>query len=332
MNPVPRPLLESLPMPRPTDDQPRPRAATGRAHAKGILVGEHAVVYGHPAVALPITPLQTVAEVHHSPGPLRLRFDGHSLSLPELPERFTSVGIAASAAFDHFGLSDADLEIEVRSDIPARAGLGASAAAAHAIIEAVRAHADQPLDEASRFALVQAAERVAHGNASGLDAHATRARTPLVFADGATTPLSVGRTAWFAIADTGHRASTAEAVAAVRHLVDTEPRRGAALLERLGELAGDVVGDLREGRLVELGERLTAAQEALDALGVGHESIDRLVTAAVGAGSPGAKLTGAGRGGCVIAAATGDDEARAALEAMTAAGAVGGWILAVEET
>lgn len=327
MNPVHLTLSESQPMPHARTAEPR---ATGSAHAKGILVGEHAAVYGHPAIALPILPLRTDAELRHVPGPLSLRADGISVPVTELPERFASVGVAARAALDFFDLAHDDVEIEVHSDIPPRAGLGASASAAHAIIEAVRAAADAPLSDAQRYALVQQAERVAHGNPSGIDALATRARRPLIFADGASTPVVIGAPAWFVVADTGVRASTGEAVAGVRAVVEADLPRGTALLDQLGRLTREAVTDLEHGRLSELGGRLTAAQELLDALGVGHPAIDRLVAAALAAGAVGAKLTGAGRGGCIIAMTTDAARAETVRDAMTAAGAVAGWVLAVE--
>ncbi|MEE6280460.1 mevalonate kinase [Georgenia sunbinii] len=307
-----------------------PRAAAGSAHAKGILIGEHSAVYGHPAIALPLTPLRTVAEVRPAAGPLLLSTDGRSLPVDLLPERFVSVGVAATAALDFFGLPARDLEITVHSDIPPRAGLGASAAAANAIIEAVRAYAGMPLDEDTRFALVQTAERVAHGNPSGIDAYATRADGPFLFTDGRRTPLAVGAPAWLVVADTGVRASTGEAVAGVRRAIDADPARGEELLAGLGDLTRGVVRDLELGRLAAVGTALTSAQESLSALDVGHPAVDLLVGAATDAGAVGAKLTGAGRGGCVIALATGAAQAQAVLGAMTAAGAVAGWVVTVD--
>lgn len=316
---VPARLAESLPMSDP--------AATlaGSAHAKAIVIGEHAAVYGHPAIALPITPLRTMAEVQRSPGPLRLNSGGRSLPVSQLPPRFASVGVAATTALEFFGLPPVDLEIVVRSGIPPQAGLGASAAAAHAIVEAVRVYAGLPLDEASRFELVQTAERVAHGNPSGIDAQATRAREPLLFADGVSTALPLDAPVWFVVADTGVRSSTDEAVAGVRQFVDNNPDHGSALLERLGNLTRETAADLAHGHLADFGKRLTIAQETLTELSVGHPAIDRLIGAAVGAGAAGAKLTGAGRGGCVIAVATDADGAQQVQAAMTAAGAVAVW-------
>ncbi|CAM3630559.1 mevalonate kinase [Occultella aeris] len=301
--------------------------ATGTAHAKAILIGEHAVVYGHPAIALPLIPLRTIARLRTVPGPLSARHGDQRVRVEDLPEAFAPVGVAVTAALAHFGLPGDDLEIELDSDIPPGAGLGASAASAHAIVEAVRVHAGQDLDEEARFELVQTAERVAHGNPSGLDARATRARTPVAFTGGVTSDLHLGGSFSFAVADTGVRSPTRDAVAGVRRFVEAEPDRGSELLERLAELTRAAGRDLGAGRTADLGARLDAAQEALDALGVGHPAIDRLLAAARAAGATGAKLTGAGRGGCVIAVADSPERAAEIVTAMQDAGAVGGWVV-----
>jgi mevalonate kinase len=301
--------------------------ATGTAHAKAILIGEHAVVYGHPAIALPLIPLRTIARLRTVPGPLSARHGDQRVRVEDLPEAFAPVGVAVRAALAHFGLSGDDLEIELDSDIPPGAGLGASAASAHAIVEAVRVHAGQALDEESRFHLVQTAERVAHGNPSGLDARATRARTPVAFSGGVTSDLDLGGSFSFAVADTGVRSPTRDAVAGVREFVDADPDRGSELLERLAVLTRAAALDLGQGRIADLGTRLDAAQEALDALGVGHPAIDRLLVAARAAGAAGAKLTGAGRGGCVIAVADSPERAAEIVTAMREVGAVRGWVV-----
>lgn len=303
--------------------------ASGTAHAKAILVGEHSVVYGRPAVALPVGQLRVTARIRRIDGPPSLRNDGASLPIDRLPERFASIGVAARAALDFFGLSGEGVEIDVVNEIPAGAGLGASAAVAHAVVEALRAHAEAELSEAERFELVQTAERTAHGNPSGLDALATRTGLPLLFRSRRGTPLPPAAPLWFAIADTGVRSSTKQAVAHVARFVEERPRRAQELLDRLGELALQAAGQLRAARTAELGARMDEAQTALDELGVGHPMIERLTAAARAAGALGAKLTGAGRGGCVLALAGDEARARELLTAMRAAGAVSGELVRI---
>lgn len=305
-------------------------AACGEAHAKTILMGEHSVVYGQPAIALPVKNLRTMAWIDRvQDSPVLFSMDGEVISIDELPARFASIAEATRAALQKFGLPERNLLIRLRSGIPPAAGLGGSAAVAHALVEAIRDLADGELTEKERFDLVQQAERVAHGNPSGLDATAARATSPVFFQQGEFRNLQVGCPMWIVIGDTGVRGSTSLAVARVRGFVDSHKVRGNQLLEELGELTDAAVQYLAKGDIARLGVRMNRAQAALDELGVGHPAITELVSAARLAGAAGAKLTGAGCGGCVIALIDSLDRAELISHAMTSANAVATWTVEV---
>lgn len=305
-------------------------AAFGEAHAKSILLGEHSVVYGKPAIALPVTSLRTMAWIDRvEDSPVLFSMDGEVINIDEMPDRFASIAAALRAALRTFGLPERDLLVRLRSGIPPAAGLGGSAAVAHALVDAVRDLAGGTLTEQERFDLVQEAERLAHGNPSGLDATATRANCPVYFKQGQFHPLKVAKKLWLVTGDTGVRGSTSLAVARVRGFVESHRVRGQELLDHLGQLTEAAVRNLAKGDIVRLGHRMNAAQEALDELGVGHESISDLVTAARLAGAEGAKLTGAGCGGCVIALAQSADHAELISHAMMGANAVATWTVEV---
>lgn len=307
--------------------------AIGEGHAKTILIGEHSVVYGKPAIAVPVTSLRTVARIEPQPGsPILFALDGDIISIDELPDRFASIAEATTVSLDYFGLPKEGILVRLRSGIPPAAGLGGSSAVAHAVVEAVRDFADGTLTEQQRFDLVQAAERVAHGKSSGLDASASRAQRPVYFYQGRMSPLQVGAPMWLVLGDTGVRGSTSDAVARVRGFVDSHRVRGAELLDELAQLTQASVKYLARGDVERLGRRLNQAQRALDELRVGHESITELVRAARAAGAAGAKLTGAGCGGCVLALTDSADRARLIRHAMTDANAVATWIVEVNPT
>ncbi|MEJ5919103.1 MULTISPECIES: mevalonate kinase [unclassified Corynebacterium] len=305
-------------------------SAMGEAHAKAILMGEHSVVYGRPAIAVPVTTLRTVARIDAEPdSPILFALDGDIISLDELPERYASIGKATQVALKKFGLPERDILVRLRSGIPPAAGLGGSAAVAHAVIDAIRDFAGGELTDRERFELVQDAERVAHGNPSGLDATATRAPGPVYFKQGQFEPVSVGRRMWLIIGDTGVRGSTSDAVARVRGFVESRKVRGIQLLDELGALTEACVRYLGKGDIARLGIRMNRAQDALDELGVGHEAITELVAAARVAGASGAKLTGAGCGGCVIALTDSAGRAELIRHAMMDANAVASWTVEV---
>ncbi|MCI2957417.1 mevalonate kinase [Agromyces atrinae] len=299
----------------------------GSAHAKFILLGEHAVVHARPAIGMPLPHLRVRAEARIAPGPLRLETEIHSGPLSAAPPRLDALGTAIRTALAHFGHPEDDITVGVRSGIPIGRGLGSSAAAAHAIIEAIRSLLEVELDDDERFEIVQAAERIAHGNPSGLDARATREPGPILFESGAVTRLDVRFGGAFVIADTGIRGSTKDAVDDVGAFVRVEPVRSAVLLDRLEALTRDAAVDLASDRRGELGERMTEAQRILTELGAGHEAIDRLVDAARRGGALGAKLTGGGQGGCIVALVRSADDAQPVVRALEEAGAVGSWVV-----
>lgn len=303
--------------------------ALGEAHAKTILIGEHSVVFGYPAIAVPVKSLRTVAGVSAEKGPIRFGIDGEILAIDELPTRLLPIGEAARVALRAFHLPESGVLIRLRSGIPPAAGLGGSAAVAHAVVEAVRVYAHGELTEQERFELVQAAECVAHGKPSGLDALSTRTLHPVLFQKGEGRTQKVGRTMWLVIGDTGVRGSTSDAVARVRGFVDSHPR-GTVLLHQLAALTEEASWRLQEGNVAGLGTCLNSAQEALDELGVGHPAVTELLTVSREAGAAGAKLTGAGCGGCVVALAESSAAAETIAQAMMDANAVASWTVEVE--
>lgn len=308
-------------------DGTRGETGTGSAHAKFILLGEHAVVYGRPAIGMPLPRMWVRADARFVDGPLRLETDSYTGALDEAQSSFDTLGAAIRNALIFFGHATSGVAVSVHGEIPIGRGLGSSAAVSHAIVESVRELLGAELDEDQRFELVQSAERVAHGTPSGLDARATREPGPFVFENGAVTSVDVDFGGAFVIADTGVRGSTKTAVGDVAAYSRTHPERSAQLLDQLEQLTRDAATDLSEDRREALGSRMTRAHRILSELGAGHESIDRLVDAAVAAGALGAKLTGGGQGGCVVALVSTPDDAARVVEALTAAGAVNCWVV-----
>ncbi|NQX10299.1 mevalonate kinase [Microbacteriaceae bacterium VKM Ac-2855] len=302
----------------------------GTAHAKVILLGEHSVVYGLPAVALPILRLAVRAQATEISGASRLDTEGYDGTLADAPASVAPLVTAVSATLAALGRPGASVAVRLRSDFPIGRGLGSSAAAANAIVDALCVLFDADPDEQERFDLVQAAERVAHGTPSGLDARTTRAAHPLRFVAGAAERVPVDFGTDFIVADTGLRGETRRAVAVVRAAVDSEPdaRRR---LDRLAELTETAAVCLASDDRAALGEAMDEAHGILTGLGVGHPALDAVVLAARNAGALGAKLTGSGQGGCVIALAPSPAESERIADAMLAAGAVSSWVVRAGE-
>ncbi|WP_381803541.1 mevalonate kinase [Streptomyces niveus] len=304
----------------------------GRAHAKAILLGEHAVVYGAPALALPVPQLTVTASAGWSSGTadgqggLSFTMTGSasralvtqaSDGLRRLTEEFT-------ARMDVPGTPS--LEVILDGAIPHGRGLGSSAAVSRAVVFALADLMGRQLTESMAFDLVQTAENVAHGRASGVDAMAVGASRPLLFQAGRAEELAVGCDGLFIIADSGVPGSTKEAVGLLR--TGFERRAGARdrFVGRASELAEAGRRALADGDPGELGSRLTDYHELLRETGLSTERIDTLVEAALKAGSLGAKITGGGLGGCVIAQ-TRPEQAREVTRQLHEAGAVQTWVV-----
>lgn len=307
--------------------------AHGHAHAKAILFGEHAVVYGSPALAVPLHGLGAQAEIRATPG-RESRIESQLFAGPvrAAPEAMAPVVAGLQAALETTGDPDAEVLLRISSAIPHSRGLGSSAAVATAVARAVAAHRARVLDHATLHTIVQTAETVAHGRPSGIDAWAVATHLPIRFQAGQANAIDVGDRLIFVVADSGHHGSTAEAVAGVRELRDSQPGHTNGAIARLAEITEDAIADVRSGDRVTLGQRMTQAHAVLASIGVSTPTLDGLVEAALSAGAHGAKLTGGGRGGCVLALADSDEAAEALALALRTAGAPRTWTTEVSAT
>lgn len=316
--------------------EPTPASAgtsQGFAHAKAILFGEHAVVYGSPAVAVPLHGLGVQADIRRSPQQeTRIESQLFSGTAQTAPEPMDPVVAGLTAALAAVGDPDAKVELLIRSAIPHSRGLGSSAAVATAVARAVANLHATVFDEESLYDIVQAAETVAHGRPSGIDAWSVAKPAPIRFQTGRAQTIDVGRRLVFVLADSGHHGSTAEAVGGVRARLDANPETVGSTIDRLAAITDAAVDDIRSGDRDTMGRRMLEAHELLGSLGVSTSILDSLVDAATAAGARGAKLTGGGLGGCVLALADDDESAEELADALRAAGAPRTWTTEVRPT
>ncbi|MFI9406890.1 mevalonate kinase [Nocardia sp. NPDC052316] len=310
-------------------------SGTGSAHAKIVLLGEHAAIYGAPAIAAPLPVLTVIAhaqradvsaqtiEPHDMGGDLHCSRDGFKSAGPEYVND-PGLRAAIEAALRRLGQESNGVAVHFTSSIPLGRGLGASAARSCAALRAVADAFGQDLDEPTLFDLIQLSELYAHGRASGVDARAVMASTPLWFEGGADRPITIGADFELVVADSGIVGSTREAVALVRDKFEREPRSTGRLLAHIESLTRSALADISAGDVDSLGEKLTSCHEVLNKMGVGLPVLDGLVAAALDAGAAGAKLTGGGLGGSVVAI-TADARVLELERALLGAGAIRTW-------
>lgn len=296
------------------------------ASGKIILFGEHAVVYGRPAIAVPVTQVRATATITAGRPGSGLMLDlpdiGQQLSVAEQPTLSPLAHVARLAA-DQLRLATLpDWRITLRSTIPMASGLGSGAAAATAIVRAMAVGAGRQLSPSHVSALVYESETLFHGQASGIDNNVIAYEQPVWFMRGqAPQPFRIGQAFTIVIGDTGVASSTRLTVGDVRIGWQAEPARFEALFDGVASIVHSARRAIEGGDVAALGPLMDENHRLLQTMGVSSPELDALCQAAHNAGASGAKLSGGGRGGNMIVLAP-DGRTEKITSALLAAGAV----------
>ncbi|MEJ2011427.1 MAG: mevalonate kinase [Anaerolineales bacterium] len=299
------------------------------ASAKSILFGEHAVVYGQPAIAVPLPSLRAHAQVRvHKEGDAgQIQVVSEDLQrqlwLHECDPQDPLAAIVRLTLRELEFQPDQPLLITIHSDIPTRAGLGSGAAVSIAIARALTAFAHAELTPPSASRLAFEVERIHHGSPSGIDNTVIAYEQPVYYVrDQTLQPFHLQAPLQLVLADTGQRTGTAEAVAGVRSRREQDSAKYDLLFEQIGGLVEQAHTSLFSGDHTALGPLMNHNQELLRSIGVSSSKLEGLIQAALEAGAQGAKLTGAGNGGYMLALV--DEESSASVRnALQEAGGAG---------
>ena len=294
-----------------TDQEHKEQGVTvGTAPGKVILFGEHAVVYGRPAIAVPVSQVQARAEVEDAPAGCGLTIVAPDLGCEFQPYRLAEahageLALARTArnTLERLGYAgEPDLRITISSTVPMGRGLGSGAAVATALVRALTAHLGGYLTARDVSDLVYQTELIHHGTPSGIDNTVIAFGKPIYFIKGERSEVFwLGRPFWLVIGDTGVPSSTRDVVADVRRHWEADRAAYEAHFDAIGALVHQARQAMIDGDLPELGRLMDANQRELRAIGTSSVELERLIGAALDAGALGAKLSGSGRGGNMIA-------------------------------
>jgi len=297
---------------------------TSSAPGKIILFGEHAVVYGRPALAVPVTQVQATATVsENSRGGVMIEAPNINLSadLSSLPSDHPLVFVINSV-FSTLKISNPPAcTVYLQSTIPIASGLGSGAAVSVAIIRALSGFLGKPLPDEKVNLLAFEAEKLYHGTPSGIDNTVVTYAKPVYFI--LKKPIKtfhVGAPFTIMIGGTGISAPTKDSVGSVRKLWQADKPRWEKVFTRVGEIVWNARQAIERGDVAELGRLMDANHALLQEMTVSCVELDDLVEAARKSGALGAKLSGGGHGGNMIALVE-KDNAPAVARALSSAGA-----------
>ena len=288
----------------------------GKSHSKIILIGEHSVVYGYPAIAIP------------------LRKIGIECIVEEAKSNFfynkvNTLSVAIFTALKHLKKENAKIKYKITSQIPQKRGMGSSAAVSIAAIRAIFDYFEEDLTDELLEKLVNTAEIVAHQTPSGLDAKTCLSDKAIKFIKNKEfSYIDLNLDAYLVIADTGIYGKTSEAIQSVKNLGN----KADIPLKKLGDLTDEMAKILTENSksksemIDKAGKIMTKANTELGKLNITIEKTDLFVKTAIENGASGAKISGGGLGGCVIALAKNLEIVEKIKDGFTKCGAENIWV------
>lgn len=293
----------------------------GKSHSKIILIGEHSVVYGYPAIAIPLKKIEIECAIEEA----KSNF---------FYDETDTLSVAIFTALKYLKKENEKIKYKITSQIPQKRGMGSSAAVSIAAIRAIFNYFRENLEDELLEKLVNTAEIVAHKTPSGLDAKTCLSDKAIRFVKNkGFSYIDLNLDAYLVIADTGIYGNTGEAIQNVKNLGD----KAELSLKKLGRLTDEMTRILtgnienkekkiRREKISKIGEIMTAANTELGKLNITIEKTELFVKTAIENGAAGAKISGGGLGGCVIALAENLEIMEKVKDGFTKCGAENIWV------
>ena len=291
----------------------------GKSHSKIILIGEHSVVYGYPAIAIPLKKIEIECAIEEA----KSNF---------FYDETDTLSVAIFTALKYLKKENVKIKYKITSQIPQKRGMGSSAAVSIAAIRAIFNYFGENLEDELLEKLVNTAEIVAHKTPSGLDAKTCLSDKAIRFVKNkGFSYIGLNLDAYLVIADTGIYGNTGEAIQNVKNLGS----KAELSLKKLGRLTDEMTriltGNIENKeekikKISKIGEIMTAANTELGKLNITIEKTELFVKTAIENGAAGAKISGGGLGGCVIALAENLEIMEKVKDGFTKCGAENIWV------
>lgn len=291
----------------------------GKSHSKIILIGEHSVVYGYPAIAIPLKKIEIECAIEEA----KSNF---------FYDETDTLSVAIFTALKYLKKENVKIKYKITSQIPQKRGMGSSAAVSIAAIRAIFNYFRENLEDELLEKLVNTAEIVAHKTPSGLDAKTCLSDKAIRFVKNkGFSYIDLNLDAYLVIADTGIYGNTGEAIQNVKNLGS----KAELFLKKLGRLTDEMTriltGNIENKeekikKISKIGEIMTAANTELGKLNITIEKTELFVKTAIENGAAGAKISGGGLGGCVIALAENLEIMEKVKDGFTKCGAENIWV------
>ena len=280
-----------------------------KAPGKTILFGEHAVVYGYPAIAMAISVNSEciITETDHQKVSIRLKdydatYEGDNLSTltSKVPSKNSQILTCLELFEDQYEIEFRNVEISLSSKLFPSAGLGSSASIAVSLAQAINSFYELELSKAEINEFAYAQEKIVHGSPSGIDNNICTYGNAIYFQEGNFDFIGVPEDLILLVSYTDIEHNTKEAINRIKHLKEEQPEKTEEYLERIGVITEKAKKELDNGNIQKIGDLMNRNNKYLTKLRVSNQAIEEIVKISREHGAWGAKLTGAGLGGCVI--------------------------------
>ena len=283
-------------------------AISEKVTGKTILFGEHAVVYGHPAIAVPVDSINLKTTIIPKPGKNQEEIEfvdagsGKTLYVEGLSENH-AIRAALRTIRDELSIAHLpSMEIRISSTIPTSAGLGSSAALAVALSRSISSFLGFKLSDEKINQLAYEIEKHQHGTPSGIDNTVITYGQPVYFRKGKPPKfIRINNPFTLLIADSGLRTPTQETVSDVRHSYEKNRAEIEQIFDQIGKISKEALPAMRAGNVKRIGALMNTNHILLNRLGVSNKELNNLVGTVQKSGGYGAKLCGGGRGGNIVA-------------------------------